>query len=119
VEDDPHGGRYVGFECAACHATEAFEEASFTHEPRPTACVGCHLPDDPHAGQFEDRDCASCHAVDAFTIASFDHSATRYPLDGAHDGAPCAACHTGEERQGAIRYRPLGTDCADCHGESR
>jgi hypothetical protein len=66
------------------------------------------------------RDCATCHGIDAFTIAAFDHSTTRYPLDGAHRDAPCAACHTTRaDTQGMVRYRPLGTECGDCHGEIR
>jgi hypothetical protein len=120
AEDDPHGDLYVGLECVACHTTEAFEEVSFAHEPRPTTCAGCHVADDPHGDQFVGRDCATCHGVDAFTIAAFDHSTTRYPLDGAHRDAPCAACHTtSADTQGMVRYRPLGTECGDCHGESR
>jgi hypothetical protein len=119
LDDDPHGGLYVGVECVTCHTTEAFEEVSFAHEPRPETCFGCHLPDDPHAGQFEGRDCASCHGIDVFTLASFDHSTTRYPLDGAHSDAPCAACHTASGSPAVVRYRPLGTECSDCHGENR
>jgi hypothetical protein len=120
AEDDPHGTLYVGVECVSCHTTEAFEEVSFSHEPSPETCSGCHAAEDPHAGQFEGRDCVSCHATDAFTIASFDHSATRYPLDGAHDSAECGACHAPTaESPAVVRYRPLGTECADCHGENR
>jgi hypothetical protein len=120
TDDDPHGGLYAGFECVTCHTTEAFDAVSFAHEPPPATCAGCHVSDDPHAGQFEGRDCASCHAIDAFTIAAFDHSTTRYPLDGAHDDADCASCHTVDDGESkVVRYRPLGMECTDCHGESR
>jgi len=120
AEDDPHGGLYSGLECAACHDTDTFAEVAFAHEPLPQTCSGCHAADDPHAEQFADRDCSSCHATDAFAIASFDHATTRFPLDGAHRGTECGACHSSTGgAAAAVRYRPLGTECADCHGESR
>lgn len=120
VEDDPHGGRYAGLECAACHTTVAFDEVAFAHAEPLQSCGGCHAAEDPHADQFVGRDCASCHTTDSFAVESFDHSTTRFPLDGAHQGATCGTCHTPDAGLGApVRYRPLGTECADCHGESR
>jgi hypothetical protein len=119
--DDPHEGRYGSLACETCHGTEVFGEAAFDHvsvsvAAEPRGCLGCHAADDPHAGQFEGSDCASCHGTDTYAIPFFDHAATRFPLDGAHDGAPCASCHVRDASDGgAVRYRPLGTECADCH----
>ena len=119
--DDPHQERYEGLACETCHGTDAFVEVSFDHAELTAdrgGCAGCHGPDDPHGGQFEARDCSSCHGTDGYAIPSFDHAATRFPLDGAHDGTPCASCHA-RDTSGAnepVRYRPLGTECADCHG---
>ena len=85
--------------------------------PVETAQV-CH-PDDPHAGQFAGRTCDSCHGNRTFGIPAFDHERTDYELDGAHIGLDCAACHFSEpasDGSQVTRYRPLGTECTDCHG---
>jgi hypothetical protein len=119
--DDPHEGLYQGRACSECHVTDAFEMAEFDHAlvtqgPDARACASCHADDDPHAGQFQGQDCASCHVTDAFLIPNFDHATTRFPLDGAHADAACASCHVPESG-GFVRYKPLGTECVDCHGE--
>jgi hypothetical protein len=119
--DDPHGDTFAGSACADCHNTDAFQDALFDHArfldgPTPQACTTCHSDEDPHQGQFPDRDCGSCHVTEAFTIESFDHGATAFPLDGAHAPAPCASCHRTEAGSpDFVRYRPLGTECVDCH----
>lgn len=121
--DDPHGERFSGLACETCHGTTAFDEVAYDHAPlpdRPGGCVGCHAPDDPHADQFAGRDCSSCHGTETYEIRAYDHSMTLFPLDGAHDDAPCASCHVREAigETSWVRYRPLGTACADCHGVS-
>ena len=83
------------------------------------ACLDCHAPDDPHADQFTGRRCESCHGTRTFRIPDFDHQRTDYELDGAHIGLACVECHQSEPAPGGgqmTRYRPLGTECADCHG---
>ena len=86
-------------------------------------CVSCHA--DPHVGQFRDVqgkvDCARCHADDgAFELAGFDHDRdTRFALDDDHSKLDCGACHQSSPLPGggeAVRYRPLGLECASCHG---
>jgi hypothetical protein len=126
-------GRWTGYELVGAHAAAACADC---HVPGPagaalgrtlgpvsgTHCADCHV--DPHLGQFDARggtDCARCHAP-----ASADFSATRF--DHAHDArfAPgerhrdvaCASCHQAYDLSGGstvVRYRPLGTRCADCH----
>jgi hypothetical protein len=124
ADEDPHEGRYAGLACETCHSTEAFDVVAFDHAlagPE-TTCAGCHAPDDPHAGQFAQQDCASCHGTERFEIESFDHTATRFALDGAHERTACAGCHLPEgpsEGETFVRYRPLATECADCHGGAR
>ena len=84
-----------------------------------SSCADCHADDDPHAGQFEDRPCDSCHGSRTFLIDEFDHDRARYKLDGAHLGLDCAQCHPSEPTPGGglvVRYRPIGTECTDCHG---
>ncbi len=115
--------------CAACHVGDP----SVTTTERPVvgrACGDCHA--DPHAGQFavaspdrlpgeEATDCARCH-VDTGGLR-FDHDRdSRFPLDAKHAGLACAACHVSwplADGREVTRYRPLGTECADCHGPAR
>jgi hypothetical protein len=118
--EDPHRGRFDALACETCHVTDSFDEITFAHGTLPDtrSCAGCHAPDDPHADQFEGRDCASCHGTDTYAIPLYDHAATRFPLDGAHGDAPCASCHVRDvgRANAPVRYRPLGFECADCHG---
>ena len=120
--DDPHGEVYAGMACADCHVTEAFDLAEFDHAfitdgANDPSCASCHSVDDPHAGQFDDQDCSTCHATDAFTTEGFDHNVTQFVLDGAHATTPCASCHVPEAgTESVVRYKPIGTECTDCHG---
>lgn len=118
--DDPHGRRYARFKCEDCHSTESFRAARFDHKRvRGQACRDCHAPDDPHGRQFAGVSCDGCHSTETFRIARFDHGRTRFPLDGAHARVACAGCHTpGRDDRGraVIIYKPLGTECRDCHG---
>jgi hypothetical protein len=57
-----------------------------------------------------------------FTVARFEHGATRFPLKGAHLPVPCDECHIeGVSADGAAfrRYKPLPTQCRECHGGQR
>lgn len=111
-------GAHEAVPCNACHAGADSTRSTVFRISR-TDCIGCHAKNDPHAGQFAGRPCESCHATTSFTIAAFDHTRTRWPLDGAHRSVPCASCHQLETPPGKRpfrRYRPLGTQCRDCHG---
>ncbi|HSR41921.1 MAG TPA: hypothetical protein VLL48_07110, partial [Longimicrobiales bacterium] len=112
-------GAHRAVACEACHRPGG---EALVLEPPADGCVTCHAADDPHQGQFVDRRCEECHTVSSFRIEAFDHDGTRFPLDGAHADVSCAACHPTERSGGTdpfVRYLPLGTRCADCHGESR
>ena len=91
-------------------------------------CSDCHA--NPHAGQFEEDGktaCSSCHAGAAsFSDLAFDHERdSRFALGEAHQPLTCSACHTPfvtDDGVEAVRYKPLGTECTDCHvvrGEKR
>jgi hypothetical protein len=125
AEESPHGDLYPDQPCASCHVTEAFDVVSFDHTgidtgPESGACATCHQADDPHRDQFPDRSCAACHGTESFRPLDrpFAHEATAFPLDGAHAEVACLACHrTEQDVEGPfVRYRPLGTECVDCHG---
>jgi hypothetical protein len=116
-------GAHVAVPCLDCHPDPEPSGASPGRFRMGLggSCADCHAPADPHAGQFEDRSCDACHGDRTFRIPGFDHDRTRYPLDGAHREVACAACHSEEAGPGGLRftrYRPLGSECTDCHGGS-
>lgn len=102
--------------------------ASLLLDDTPLACAACHL--DPHGDQFaylvaelpveEGIDpgaalCARCHDTVSWTAGRFDHERdARYSLKGAHEKVACGECHR-READGLQRFRPLGTECRDCH----
>ena len=97
------------------------------------------IRDSAHGGQFAAHgrtDCGACHdSTSEWSAGAFDHDRdARFPLEGAHAEAACAACHKPEpalaELQAQLpapppgsaapgfdpaRYKPLGTLCTDCH----
>ncbi len=117
-------GAHAETMCVACHSPIADSQGhGFKRGPAAgTACADCHA--DPHAGQFESagvNDCARCHDPRAaFAAPRFDHQQqTRFALDATHAKLACSACHvahTAASGTRVVRYRPLGTRCADCHG---
>lgn len=127
--------KWAGFPLEGAHGATACEAC---HVPRPTAdevgrrfgraagtdCSACHV--DVHAGQFARggaTDCARCHdASRPLREIRFDHQRdARFALDANHRKLDCAACHkpwpTADGRS-VVRYKPLGVECADCHGVS-
>ncbi len=116
-------GAHESLSCSSCHARlRRPDEQGRTWAPaRGSACADCH--DDPHQRQFERKgvtDCMRCHGstVD-FRFLSFEHNwDSRFPLKDKHTELECSACHLPERAGEAefTRYRPLGTDCIDCHG---
>jgi hypothetical protein len=114
--------------CVACHVPSAAEQgARRLGHAAGTRCTDCHA--DPHAGQFAaqvgmgPRDCAACHAADlsagGFDACGFDHGRdARFRLDARHARLACGACHVPwpvADGHRVVRYRPLGTECRDCH----
>lgn len=106
-------------ECTECHIpTETPDAFGRTFGRSPTTCAECH--DDPHVGQFAlagRTDCARCHQ-DSGGI-TFDHQKdSRFPLDEVHGKLDCSACHVRWPLPGggdAVRFKPLGLECVDCH----
>jgi hypothetical protein len=116
-------GTHASASCDACHAPLAAPDFLGRRSARAcgTGCADCHA--DPHLGQFAlagATDCVRCHTQSAFTELAFDHDRdSRFVLDATHAVLACSACHKAHQTAGgarAIRYRPLGTDCVDCHG---
>jgi len=131
-QDDAHNGNF-GLDCAACHATSGWQDATFDHNRTSfklsgahagvaceschrggvtagtsSACVDCHLSDDAHNGRYG-KDCAACHSPTRWQDANFDHATTGFKLTGAHGSLACTSCHLNGVYQGTAR------DCAGCH----
>lgn len=113
----PLTGQHAALDCQRCHALGDSDTRTFAGLD--ATCASCHASDSPHQGQFEGTSCDTCHDTRAFTVAAFDHDQTAFPLDGAHEAVACGSCHRTETAPGGepfVRFRPLGTACADCHG---
>jgi hypothetical protein len=112
----PLEGKHETTECDACHSPKL---------PRPKRyrqlvfgrCADCHK--DVHKGQFDDRqagECATCHSLAGFAPTRFGvelHATSRFALDGGHEAAPCASCHTGKSPR--VDWQVPRQACADCH----
>ncbi len=92
--------------CTTCHRNDlqTFDQA---------VCADCHSAADPifmqdHQAQFGPN-CTSCHdGVDR--MRNFDH-ADVFPLDGAHAGLECTACHENQ------MFAGTPSECWQCHAE--
>lgn len=118
-------GRHTSVACRKCHtAAEAATEAQALRlKPLGLACSDCH--DDKHGGQFSQNvitECSRCHTAAGWNALIFDHDRdSRFPLHGAHKKVRCDKCHqliTQENGMQLVRYKPLHTECIDCHGDS-
>ncbi|NUM52716.1 MAG: hypothetical protein HUU46_03645 [Candidatus Hydrogenedentes bacterium] len=115
-------GGHARVDCAQCHppsTTTGFANRRFGVASK--ACATCHR--DVHAGQFAvdgTNDCARCHSIaQPFRKSIFNHEQdSRFPLDAQHGKLDCGECHQPfrlDDGGSAIRYRPLGFKCQDCH----
>ena len=118
----PLAGAHAAAACSACHAPLRPADALGRTWGRAlgSGCADCHA--DPHGGQFAaegEGDCARCHTSARADLLAFDHERdARFALGAAHAEVACSACHMEVEQAGTrfVRYRPLGTQCVDCHG---
>lgn len=111
-------GAHVAVPCSDCH-TDPLRPDSLKFHFVQSDCVSCHEDDLPHGTQFPDEECTTCHDARAWAIESYDHSTGNFPLDGAHQSVPCNSCHPLDADAVDVSrriYKPLGTDCRDCHG---
>ncbi len=112
-------GAHLVTPCQDCHTDPDAGNRVLRFRFEDSDCRSCHESQDPHRAQFAGRPCTSCHGTDSFSIESFDHASTRYPLDGAHRDVSCNDCHALERDSDGREfrvYKPLGTECRDCHG---
>ncbi len=132
-KDDEHNGKF-GQDCATCHNTSDWEEATFDHnrsifkldgahvtvacekchtdavfKGTPIACFACHQKDDQHKGKFGET-CSACHSTDGWKPATFDHNLSAFKLTGGHANVACEKCHIDNV------FENTSTECAVCHG---
>ncbi len=115
-------GQHRDTECAECHETKRFTDAS-------DQCVDCHRDDDIHNASLG-LDCGECHNPNDWSFWIFDHDRqTQFPLDGAHQDLDCASCHVrpmddrlslpkdcaGCHRDDDVHHGEFGNDCLRCH----
>ena len=129
LEDDANQGRF-GLDCAACHSTEDWQNASFDHSlsnfpltgaheqvdcqdchkeqiylGTPTECAACHAEPEYHAGLFA-ATCQDCHTTSAWAPADF-HLAHIFHFDHGESGvSDCRMCHPSN----LMEYT-----CYECH----
>ena len=133
-------GAHEKASCVACHLPEAKPLASVrASKPGQRGievsfaglsgeCASCHR--DQHLGQFLAKasttlrglaPCTDCHETLNWRSARFDHNRdSGFRLEGGHLAVPCVGCHPTESSQGEtfVRFRPLDSRCAACHGAS-
>jgi hypothetical protein len=116
-------GEHEKAACSACHepARAADNGGRTWAAAAGAACADCHI--DPHAGQFAvqgSTDCAHCHAAGRKQFLAFNHDRdSKFKLGEQHRALACEACHkpyATAEGLDIVRFRPLGTQCVDCHG---
>ena len=119
-------GKHEVLECGKCHARSKGESQvkATVLKPLDMRCTGCHT--DIHYGQFvsvgDDKSsiCEKCHEAVDWKQLKFTHNLdSRYKLDGAHEKLNCRQCHKMTKNDQGVEYvlyKPLGTECVDCHG---
>ena len=113
--DDKHRGSF-GTDCASCHTTASWKNATFEHtvfpidhgESGPSSCVTCHKI----ATDYKSYTCYGCH----------EHSPAR--VQAQHRGEvrtqnldKCLACHGGGRREGGERGERNGEERRGRDGE--
>ncbi|MET0087696.1 MAG: cytochrome c3 family protein [Sedimenticola sp.] len=104
LTDFPLLGLHVLVPCEACHETKPYKGVD-------KRCIACHEEEDVHLGNLGTQ-CETCHNPNGWEFWQFDHNKqTRFPLDGAHDGLACNACHDKPMKS----VKLSGTACVICH----
>ena len=135
-EDDLH--HRVSANCTACHGTEDWKGAVFSHNQLAAAdlnaCISCHDKPSDRLHASRTMNCSKCHSTDHWSPATFEHN-NYFVLDSDHN-VSCDICHTGniydsytcygchEHNRANIlaEHREEGisniNDCARCHKSS-
>lgn len=104
----PLTGAHAAQPCIECHTSGNYNLIY-------TDCWQCHSADfnsttnPSHSTNQFSHDCTQCHSLTAWSPATFNHSNTNFPLQGAHVGKPCTACHINGN------YNLTYSVCYQCH----
>src|SRR5208337_950425 len=98
------GSTFAASNCANCHTTAGWDEASFNHSltgfalvgthmsPTPTPCVSCHINNNY---TLSSTDCMSCHTADWNSTQTIGGSVPNHISAGFPSTASaCSTCHT-------------------------
>jgi hypothetical protein len=99
----PLHGSHPLLTCEDCHSSGMYQEEN-------VECDACHKKDDVHKRKLG-KNCELCHGPTDWLIWQFDHDETDYPLDGAHKGLDCHACHDEPVK----KEIELPVKCFGCH----
>lgn len=117
----PLNGKHALVVCTKCHTRpkNSAADAPVQYSGIRTECFTCHA--DEHEGQFGDpshADCSRCHTEQRWKELRFNHDTqSAFALTGLHARVPCTKCHERVmiHQRSIIHYKPLGTQCTDCH----
>ena len=115
----PLQGKHADIACSKCHTVPSDTTKAVQYTGLTMVCSNCHK--DEHEGQFTvagSTNCGTCHTAVSWKNLVFNHTTqSRFALTGAHERVPCDKCHGTFVVNGRTitRYKPLGTQCIDCH----
>lgn len=115
-EPDDEGNKHGnGEDCGGCHEpsdTKAgwMPPKSFSHQPPPKSCVGCHSNDRPKPPHPKSGDCVSCHKYPNWEPQTSGGETLAF----SHEPPPksCNGCHA-DDRPAPPHVKE--GDCVTCH----
>jgi len=117
--------KHASITCQSCHKKTDDNLMLFTQLKK--NCENCHQ--DPHFKQFaisssgnmKSQSCEKCHTPRDWKAEKFNHDIhASFKLEGAHERVSCNKCHHTETKSNLtfVRYKPIPSNCIDCHGKS-
>lgn len=117
----PLRGKHAEIACSKCHTQPTDPAKPVQYVGLPMECNSCHH--DEHEGQFAVNgftNCSRCHSAVSWQDLTFNHNTqSRFPLTGKHADVACEKCHKQVvvNKRRIVLYKPLGTQCVDCHSD--
>ncbi len=117
----PLRGKHAEIACSKCHTQPTDPALPVQYVGLTMVCSSCHH--DEHEGQFavnEFTNCSRCHSAASWKDLTFNHNTqSSFPLTGKHAEVACEKCHKKVvmNKRTVALYKPLGTQCVDCHSD--
>ncbi len=123
-----------GRSCEQCHRYDPAKKwqaltGSFSHDPMPQSCAGCHQETRPPLPHVSGGDCAQCHSFPDWKVVKLDaykHEPKPEACVGCHlrptqvgnraypnQGPPAGFDQNNSNELGSAHY--VGKDCGSCH----